>query len=271
MKRIISLILLSVLMLITCSCEVASPTVEPTSATTEALSSTPTVLPSTPPLLTTTTTPSAEPTKTPTMLEQIFSSTGVFNESKKIAGNLFGLPFSTLPYEDNGIYCSCAFFNFDYVLTNEGSDKYSENIGAENCEYSFFIYYKETEGQSEFKGPYTLVPRLAVHYVYWEPNSMVYEFSLGDSPEGIWAYDLEVGKEYTFIVCFVKDNIVDGYSTDSCVWTDRYDRSLELYRRFWENRDRSEGILSGMHPDTEKDIQDRRELGFEIQNGPWMG
>ena len=86
MKRIISLILLSVLMLITCSCEVASPTVEPTSATTEALNSTPTVLPSTPPLLTTTTTPSAEPTKTPTMLEQIFSSTGVFNESKKIVG-----------------------------------------------------------------------------------------------------------------------------------------------------------------------------------------
>ena len=276
MKKNILLIIVAIGLLFLCACnqnadtEMPETTQTPTSSvgSTSDITVQPTILPNT-----SSEAPSAEPTSVG-ILDQIFVSPGVYDEHKKIHTSLRLL---TYPIDDNGIYCSRAFFIMACYLYGEDSVKYSEDFENENYEYTFALYYFESGKQinsvEDYRGPYIVSPFKVVTQPTATSLTTIYTFSLSDSPGGLFVADFEDEKEYTFILCVLKDDIVIEYSTDTIRWSPGLLHYLdwELYRRFWETRDRSEGFLSGMHPKTEKDLQDEVELGFEDGPLEWNG
>ena len=74
--------------------------------------------------------------------------------------------------------------------------------------------------------------------------------------------DLTEGSRFSFLICALKGEEVVSVSYVTEEVSDYAERNLELYRRFWETRDRIKGYSTGMHTLTEKDIQDEIDLGF---------
>ena len=269
MKRIISLIMLGVVMLLMCSCGQTVPTL------------TPTPIPETPAPSTSTRTPAIAPDDTITtpntnglddpFWSQIFSEPGVFNETIKEDAFIYST-FKVYHVHDMLLWCPRAFLMMQYFVNNNKFDApgYSDSP-TETYEYTIKMYYHESGEEivspQSFIGPYTLRPiNVDTHL----EHLTMFRLSVVDSPEGQFVDEFELDKTYIFLICVMKDDQVMSYGYVSHKWEQYDDRYRELFNRYWATRDRSEGILSGMHPETEKDRQDQYDLGFD-ETGPWQG
>ncbi len=221
MKRTILLILLSVLMLMTCSCEVATPTVEPTSATTEALNSTPTVLPSTTPLLTTTTTPSAEPTKTPT---PTLEDTLPHPTTDYSGGPHMLLSTGTLSDQYFEIYCnedgSEKHLSINVKIDSKQKD-FTEKIGNKDYEYTWLMAYHNAdiyvEGNDDLIGYYTVTPKV---FEKLDDGNIVYKLPISSAPEGDLTKNIKADEVDMLIIIILKDNSMDSFIYCPIFWTE---------------------------------------------------
>ena len=273
MKKIISLFMLMVLMFTMCACESTVPTVIPTPEITVSPGTTasPNTTFFTETAEATNTVPNTNSMDDP-FWSQIFLSKGVFNETIKEDAYIYST-FSVRPMKDTGLlWCPRAFLMMEYFVNNNKFDapRYKESP-TEAYEYTIKMYYheanKETVCEEDFIGPYTLRPiNVDTHL----EHLTMFRLSVVDSPEGQFVDEFELDKTYNFLICVMKGDQVLSYGYCSHEWEALDNQYRELFNRYWATRDRSEGILSGMHPETEKDIQDQHELGF-IETGPWMG
>lgn len=219
-------------------------------------------------------TPTPTPTPLPAFWDQIYTSDGSLNENLiGKYGAIYGAdssnPISVWPFNDNTYFCPRAYLKLGYIIGNEeyvASDDINAAIEAyasEDYPYTFGLYYcegdVETPSKEELQGPYTL--KLFYHYDFNNGN-IIYYLSVGDAPEGDFTDAFEVNKTYTLLMYVMKGDEVLTVNASPITWTEHGVRSKELYRRFWETRDRSQGVSSGMHTKTEKDIQDELDLGF---------
>lgn len=134
--------------------------------------------------------------------------------------------------------------------------------------YTWQLYYKDTTSsiaatpfdQSELKGPYTL--KIVHCEKYGGNGNYTFKFSLVDCPEGdlLSKLDLGVGHSVGLLFCALKGEEVVCVTYLHINGREVIENYVELYRRFWETRDRSKGYSAGMHTLTEKDIQDAKDL-----------
>lgn len=210
------------------------------------------------------------PTLTPTpeltsFWDQVFKSPGVFNDDVFHSSSVFGDSVETWPilYPENYGYCARAFVLHSIAISNYDVDLSDDSVYTWKLYYTTSKSYDAVPYQSSLKGPYTL--KLVRTYKIKEAFYK-YDFSLVDCPEGdlLSELDLTEGRHFSFLICALKGEEVVNVSYVTEEVSDSAERHLELYRRFWETRDRSQGILPGMHPLTRKDVEDEEELGFYV-------
>ena len=202
MKKIISLILLSVLMLMTCSCEVAPQTVTPIDTAGEV---TPTA----------TATPTAEPTQTstPTLEDTLPHPTEYLHKQGVqylLSTGYFDTPKIELCTNDAGK----KFLSLNALISKEDSN-YNENFG--NSEYyTWHLAYHHADvypqTPKDVIGYYTVNP---VACEERENGYNLYRLNISNLQEGDFIKDLKKGEIYMFLITLVdKDgNAVFSYNS----------------------------------------------------------
>ena len=233
MKKIISLILLSVLMLMTCSCEVTPQTVTLTDTAGEV---TPTATPKTENgTATPKPTPTANPTPTPipTLEDTLPHPTTDYS-----GGPHMLLSTGTLSDQYFEIYCnedgSEKHLSINVKIDSKQKD-FTEKIGNKDYEYTWLMAYHNAniyvEGNEDLIGYYTVTPKV---FEKLDDGNIVYKLPISSAPEGDLTKNIKADEVDMLIIIILKDNSMDSFIYCPIFWTET---DIQIRDNFYASKD----------------------------------